>query len=324
MAAGCSAHLLAMQGVAVAHFPATRPPVPALLLSDPALALLRGVFGRPALFADRPRIDRRIVSWGGSEPVAVPHGAVVISESALTAALFPPQTPPEVAPERADFTLHTVAPFPAPDMRHFGQRSAMAAEMRLTRPEDAAACWVEAVDTGWLFLIPTDAATAWLLAVGAPVEQLLDQSRHIAPRIEPTGRYSSAFETCPRMLATLAGPDWLACGTAAIAFDPICGDGTAQAIREAIIATAAITAIAAGGDRDALLLHYESMLIAAMRRHLQLSLPFYESGGTGLWWREQRDALLDGYDGCTSRLALLPEPRYQLRDFRLEPREVAA
>ncbi|MFT3968653.1 MAG: hypothetical protein QM690_22535, partial [Sphingobium sp.] len=190
--------------------------------------------------------------------------------------------------------------------------------------EDRSACWVEAVETGWLFLIPTGAQDAWLLAVGAPVEALLDQSRHIGPRVEPTGRSSSAFETCPRMLETLAGPDWLACGTAAIAFDPICGDGTAQAIREAIIAAAAAAAISEGGDREALLTHYESMLIAAMRRHLQLSAPFYENGGDSIWWREQHAALMDGHAWCTGRLAVLPEPRYQLRDFRLEPREAAA
>lgn len=324
IAGGCSGHLLAMQGNAATVFPATRPAVPALLLSDAALALLRGVFGRPDLFTDRPRIERRIVCWGSSEPVAVPHGAVVVSESELTAALFPLPIWTEAEPSAADFTIHTVAPFPAGDIRHFGQRSAIATEVRLLQPEDGSACWVEAVETGWLFLIPADATTAWLLAVGAPVEILLNQSRHIAPRVECTGRSSSAFETCPRILTTLAGPDWLACGTAAIAFDPICGDGTAQAIREAIIATAAATAIAEGGDRNALLLHYESMLIAAMRRHLQLSLPFYESGGDSAWWQGQHAALVEGYDWCTRHLSVLPEPRYQLRDFRLELREVAA
>ncbi|MFT3965220.1 MAG: hypothetical protein QM690_05010, partial [Sphingobium sp.] len=151
MAGGCSAHLLAMQGIGAAAFPTTRPPVPALLLSDPALALLRGIFGRPDLLADRPRIERRIISWGGSEPVPVPHGAVVVSEGALSAALFSPPVPPETEPPPADFTIHTAAPFPAAGMRRFGQRGAMAAEMRLTRAEDRSACWVEAVETGWLF-----------------------------------------------------------------------------------------------------------------------------------------------------------------------------
>lgn len=324
MASGCCAHLLGMQGIAAAVLPAPRPPVPALLLSDAALNLLRGVFRRPSLFADRLRIDRRVVSWGGSEPLPVAHGAVVVSEAELIAELFPEAPPlPETAPDAPDFTIHTVAPFPDDRLRSFGQRSAMAAEVSLAHEDDRSACWVEAVQTGWLFLIPTGEGAAWLLGVGAPVEVLIAESRYIAGRVAPTGRLSSAFETCPRMLETLAGPDWLACGTAAIAFDPICGDGTAQAIREAVIATAAVTAIDEGGDRGALLTHYESMLVAAMRRHLQLSAQFYESGGTGPWWDEQLAAMADGYAWCTGRLASLPEPRYQLRDFRLVPKEMA-
>ncbi|HEX7874332.1 MAG TPA: hypothetical protein VF475_15575 [Sphingobium sp.] len=320
IAGGCCAHLLAMHGFAAALIPAERPPVPALLLSDPALALLRGVFGRPALFADKPRIDRRIVAWGGGEAISLPHGAVAVSEAELTAALYPP---PSIAPrDGADFTIHTAAPFPAPTMRRFGQRSAMAAEVHLLQDEDHSACWVEAVETGWLFLIPSGDGSAWLLGIGSAIDTLIDQSRHIAPRIALTGRLSSAFETCPRLLTTLQGPDWLACGTAAIAFDPICGDGTAQSIREAIIASAVIAAIRDDGDAPALRTHYESMLIASMRRHLQISAQFYATGGTSDWWREQHDALVEGYDWCTARLAVLPEPRYQLRDFQLVAREV--
>lgn len=324
MASGCCAHLLAMQGIAAAVLPAGRPQVPALLLSDPALNLLRGVFGRPDLFNDRPRIDRRIVAWGGGEPVSVPHGAIVASEDDLTAALFPVRSVPDAAPDAADFTIYTTPPFPGDAMHRFGRRAAMAAEVRLRHDEDRSACWVEAVESGWLFLIPTGGGLAWLLGVGASVDTLWEQSRHVGPRVDATGRISSAFETCPRMLATLAGRDWLACGTGAIAFDPICGDGTAQAIREAVVATAVVTAIREGGDRDALLIHYESMLIAAMRRHLQMSAQFYESGGRGAWWDAQLAALADGYQWCTARLAVMPEPRYQLRDFRLVPREIAA
>ncbi|HEX7858543.1 MAG TPA: hypothetical protein VF503_33070 [Sphingobium sp.] len=324
IAGGCCAHLLAMQGIAAAVLPAKRPPVPALLLSDAALTLLRGVFSRPDLFANHPRIERRVVSWADSEAVSVPHGAVVVSESELSAALFPACTMSERSPEPADFTIHTISPFPSGELRSFGQRAAMAAEVHLLHSEDHSACWVEAVEAGWLFLIPSGGDKAWLLAVGATVELLMDQSRHVAPRIQLMGRTSSTFETCPRMLTALKGEDWLACGTAAIAFDPICGDGTAQSIREAIIAAAVVAAISEGGDRAALLTHYESMLIGSMRRHLQLSAQFYESGGRGDWWREQLTALSDGHGWCTARLSVLPEPRYQLRDFRLMPREVAA
>ena len=322
MAGGCCAYLLAARGIAAEVRPSRRPAVPALLLSDAALGLIRGVFGNPGLFADRPRIDRRIVSWGGGEPVSMPHAAVTISEAELGAALF--RAPAAAATADAEFTIHTAAPFPDGELRSFGERRAMAAEVRLLHADDRTACWAEALPDGWLFLIPAVSGIGWLLAVGSPLDELLEQSRHVAPRVAPTGLVSSAFETCPRLLTRLQGPDWLACGTAAIAFDPICGDGTAQSVREAILAAAVIGGMNAGGDREALLTHYESMLIAAMRRHLQLSARFYESGGGSDWWQAQLAALADGYRWCTARLAALPEPRFQLRDFRLVPREEMA
>ncbi|CAN5385524.1 hypothetical protein BH10PSE13_BH10PSE13_11040 [soil metagenome] len=324
IASTCCAHLLGLHGIEVLLTPAVRPPVPAILLSDPALALLRDVFGRPDLFADRPCIARRIVSWGGGEPIALPHGAVVVSEGDLVTALSP-MAADTASGVPADFTIHTAAPFPAGDMMRFGTRSAMAARVHLNFAEDEATCWIEAVDGGWLFLIPDGGAqSAWLLCVGGPIEALLDESRHISPRVTLSGSTSSAFETCPRMLTRLQGTDWLACGTAALAFDPICGDGTAHAIREAIIASAVIAAIRDGGDAEALRTHHESMLIAAMRRHLLLCAQFYQSGGTGRWWQDQLGALSQGHDWATSRLATMPEPRYHLRDFSLVPREAAA
>lgn len=321
IAANCCAHLLSRAGFATTRTAQDRAPVPAILLSDAALALLRDVFGRPDLFAERPRIERRVVAWGAGEPVALPHGAAVLSEGDLDAALGAPSTG-VAAP--AAMTIHAAAPFPAGALRSFGARRAVAARVRLLHDEDRSVCWIEAVEDGWLFLIPSGGASAWLLAVGAEVENLLGQSRRVAPRVERAGEPSAAFETSPRMLTTLQGRDWLACGSAAIAFDPICGDGTAQAVREAILASAVVGAIAEGGDRDALRLHYESMMVGAMRRHLRLCAQFYASGGESDWWRAQLAGLAEGFDWCTARLARTPEPRYALRDFRLVAREMAA
>lgn len=322
VASRCCAHLLAMHGIDAALIPIDRTPLPALLLSDPALALLRDVFGRPDLFADRRRISRRIVSWGGGDPVALPHGAVIVSESELLAVLGPA---PDAAPSiPADMTLHTAPPFPAGTVRHFGERAAVAAAVDLLRAEDKDACWIEAIANGWLFLMPGEEGQGWLLGVGAPLDMLLAGSAHITPRIRPKGQTGTPFDTAPRLLTSLQGPDWLACGTAAMAFDPICGDGTAHAVREAILASAVIAGIREGGDVPALRTHYESMLIAAMRRHLLLCADLYRAGGTGDWWQTQHATLLDGHRWTTARLATLPGPQYRLHDFSLVPMEVAA
>ncbi|MBN8831566.1 MAG: hypothetical protein J0G94_13315 [Sphingomonadales bacterium] len=321
VAASAAARLLARENIETVLLPAPRAKTPVVMLSDPARALLCDVFADPALFADRARIDRRIVAWGGGEPVTLPHGAVILAESDLDT-LRPPSATSDGAD--ADIIIHAAAPFPASEVQRFAARHAEAVEVALRFREDHSACWIEAVADGWLFLIPVDSERAWLLCVGGAAERLMDQSRHVTARVDPIGPASAQFDVSPRLLSSLQGPGWLACGTAAIAFDPICGDGTAQALREAILASAVIAAMAQGGDAQALRLHHESMLIAAMRRHLKLCADFYRSGGQGPWWQAQLAALAEGFDWCTSLLATRPEPRYQLRDFHLIEREAAA
>jgi hypothetical protein len=331
------AHLLLRAGIAVACDRALLPrrAVPAIMLSDMALALLRDVFGRPTLFADRHRITRRVVRWGQAEPVTMPHGAVVVSEDDLVAEFGRGLGgPPEVAPAPGTaavvdgyphFAVHSAPPFPQPVqpgapanvLRCFGSRRALAMPVGLAPGVDAACCQVEAVPQGWLFLVPSGPEQCWLLAIGGPADELLAQSRLVAPQLAWRGEAAGSFETAPRLLEQLAGPGWLACGMAAIAFDPICGDGTAQAVREAILAAAVIEAVHAGGSERELASHYEAMLIASLRRHLQLSGQFYARGGGSDWWREQLAAVAEGYDWCTQRLSTTPEPRFALRGYRL-------
>lgn len=215
-------------------------------------------------------------------------------------------------------------PFPVSDMQRFGERLSSTAKVRLGMNAEPATCWIESVDDGWLFLIPDGTGGAWLLAVGDTPERLAGQAPMIAPLIDTMEPPSGTFDTSPRMLKHLAGDDWLALGTAALAFDPICGDGTAQAVREAILASAVITARARREDPAALVTHYQSMLLAAMRRHLQLSLPFYGGAGSSRWWREQYAASRTGYDWCTAHLAKMPEPRFALQGFDLVRREQVA
>jgi hypothetical protein len=318
-ASGC-AHILTGAGLRVAIEDIRRPSVPTIMLSDPALGLIRGVFDRPDLFADRPRVKRRVVAWGGP-PVVVPHGAALASEEEVQAAL------PVVGQSGAgagDFTIHTAPPLPLGDMRLFGERHAVAARVRLRDPACGDEARIEAVAGGWLYLVPAQVGAGWLLGVGGTIEALLGQSALIAPVVDAVGAVSTPFLAAPRLHLPLQDADWLACGTVALGFDPICGDGTAQSVREAILAAAVVTAIAEGGDRGALLGHYQSMLIAAMRRHLLLCAQFYANGGKGDWWCAQHDALMEGHRHCTALLARMPEPRFLLDGFRLAPRQAAA
>lgn len=318
-AKGCG-HILAGAGFRVAIEERRRPSVPTIMLSEPALRLIRGVFDRPDLFADRPRVARRVVAWCGP-PVTVPHCAALASAEQVQAAL--PSIPASEA-DPMDFTIHVAPPVPLGEMHIFGERDAVAAKVKLRDPTCAEEARIEAVGTGWLYLVPAEAGFGWLLGVGGSVDALLGQSALIAPVVDAVGATSTPFPAAPRLQLPLHGDDWLACGTAAVGFDPICGDGTAQSVREAILAAAVVMAIAEGGNRAALLTHYQSMLIAAMRRHLLLCAQFYANGGQGDWWRAQHDALMEGHYMCTSLLARLPEPRFLLDGFRLVPRQAAA
>jgi flavin-dependent dehydrogenase len=103
-----------------------------------------------------------------------------------------------------------------------------------------------------------------------------------------------------------------------MAFDPICGDGTAHAIREAILASAVIRALAEDGNSGELLRHYEARLTAGFRRHLMLCRQFYLSGGTGAFWTSELDAIHRGIQWSDAKLGAHAGFRYQLRGLELE------
>jgi hypothetical protein len=301
------------------------------MLNDAALALIRDIFNRPDAFRDAPRIRKRIVAWGkppaGDEPsegenrkpLVLDHSAVVVSEQSLLAILGQDLEVGEGAEEPAagSWTIFAAGPLPeAVTTRRFGSRIASALQVDLREGCDSEACWIESLENGWLFLIPDAPHAGWLLAVGRPAESLLNQSQVIAPVI---AKYSSAgeFPAYPRIVSPLCGPGWLACGTAAMAFDPICGDGTAHAVREAILAAAVIRAVAEGGNERELLAHYEARLTAGFQRHLVLCREFYRTGYGGPWWDAELTSLERGIESFCEATGRQTEFRYQLNGLEL-------
>lgn len=319
VAACCCAYLLNKAGFHVALERIDRPRLPAILLSDHALALIRDIFDRPDLFRDAPQIGKRMVVWGpDSKLLELDHSGVVVSEEQLLGELRPAMAPDDALP---DWTIFAARPLPAPTLEHaFGSRMASALPVSLKRRSESPACWIESLKDGWLFLIPNGSGAAWLLAVGSDPGSLLAGSRVIAAEIETPSATAGEFPAYPRITSPLYGDAWLACGTAAMAFDPLCGDGTAHAIREAILASAAIRAMARdGADRD-VLAHYEARLTAGFKRHLALCHEFYRRGASGAWWDRELDSIDQGIVWCDSRLSAHGEFRYQLKDFELHPR----
>jgi hypothetical protein len=320
VAAYCCAHLLAKAGFHVSLESADRPRLPAILLGDQALALIRDVFGQPALLADLPRIRKRVVAWGtGATPLTVEHSAIVVSEETLLEGIRPSEIEKTNPSQEPRWTIFAARPLPSPAIEHrFGSRLATAVPVTLKESSDVSACRIESVEDGWLFLIPNQQPSAWLLSVGEKPQALLDRSRVIAAEIAELGQTSGPFASYPRIAAPLCGPDWLACGTAAMAFDPICGDGTAHAIREAILASAVIRALAAGGSPDDLKAHYEARLTAGFHLHLTLARRFYLTGGISSFWTKELNSIDQGIEWCAAQLAPHASFRYQLRGFELE------
>jgi hypothetical protein len=304
VAASCCAHLLL--GCPVQLTRGTRPRVPAVVVSQGTQLLMCDVFAKPDIFRGLPQIDRRIVAWGaGAEPVELPHAAVLVSEEELVARLQGEWSDSE----NAEWTVYASRPLPeGVEERHFGSRRASAVAADFT----GSACSVESLAGGWLFLIP-----GWLIAVGGTPEELLAQSRVVARQVRGLHGEAAAFPAHPRIADPLCGPGWLACGSAAMAFDPICGDGTGNAVREAILASAVIRAATRGEPLEPLLAHYRTRLIAGFRRHLELALQFYRTGNGGPWWNREIAAMEQGAAWCAGELAREPGFRYRLDGFEL-------
>jgi len=304
VAARCCAHLLGEAGFRVSFEPGSRPRVPAIMLGDAAQQLIRDIFERDDLFRGLPKITRRMVAWGAHQPVELAHSAVMVSEEFLLESLGP-------VPDHkgdAEWTIRAAPPLRATTHR-FGSRMAvpMAVELKATAQPDA--CWVESVEDGWLFLLP-----GWLLAVG---EQPLEKSKLVKEQIARVHSATVEFPASPRMAAPLGGDGWIACGSAAMAFDPLCGDGTAHAVREAILASAVIRAIARGEEPSPLLAHYEARLTAGFEKHLAQCRGFYASGGSGAWWTAEADAVERGLAWCGRKLKDHGPFRYRLNGLEL-------
>jgi flavin-dependent dehydrogenase len=322
IAACCCTHLLRQGGIPLVVERVDRPRLPAIMVSHATQKLLSDVFQRGDLFHGLHQIRRRIVLWGGnSRPVAVSHSALVVSEQVLLDRLRPEAAPGDSQQFGGSaWTILTSYPLPPSSVeRAFGSRMATACAIRLKAGSDAAACWIESLDDGWLFLLPVDRENAWLLAVGGAAQSLLARSRLVVEEIAQATGTGGTFSCHPRIADPLAGAGWLVCGTAGLGFDPLCGEGAGHATREAILGSAVARAAAEGADVDSVIAHYQNRLLAGFRKHLEVCRDFYQAGGSGPWWDQQIEEIRRGLEWSTGRLQESGPFRYRLNGFALEP-----
>jgi hypothetical protein len=322
VAAACCVRSLSAHDSPVSLVMTGRAKLSAVLLSEATQTLLMDLFADETLFQGLPRISKRIVLWGAaSQPIVLPHSALVISEQNLLERLWARvQKPVEDARNTPAWEIiSSRTETPARDERQFGSRIAFVSQVQLRPSADRAACWAESLDVGWLFLFPLDGVSACLITVGGPAPSLLVQSRLIAAQVETPITSAGEFPAYPRILSELCGSGWLACGSAAMAFDPLCGEGVANAVREAILASAVVRGALQGYDVDSLLTHYNSRLIRGFHRHLQVCEHFYTTGGTGPFWSSEVQLMRQGAAWLRERVNTQPSPQYRLVGFELLP-----
>jgi 2-polyprenyl-6-methoxyphenol hydroxylase-like FAD-dependent oxidoreductase len=320
IAACCCARLLQQQGCFAVVAEAKRAKLPAILLSESTQRLLADVFQTTAPINRFPKIRKRIVAWGGADPVVFPHSAVVASEDALLESLWPHvgQRDGGTLPDPA-WTIITVTPASdLPAQMHFGSRTAFVREVELTEHAERDACWVESVENGWLFLLASGNGKGSLISVGGQTEQLLQQSRLIEPQMHALDDTFLEFPAYPRILSSLCGNGWLACGTAAVSFDPLCGEGTGNAVREAILASAAVQALLAGQEAKDILAEYSLRLMLGFLRHLKQCHAFYRGGCSTTFWSSELALLEQGIAWTKKHFSGAPDPRFRLIGFGLE------
>ncbi len=320
LAAGCCASLLDRAGVPFRRESVSRPKLPAIMIGETAQRVLGDIFSGFDLFKGLPRIRKRVVQWGANaEALALPHSAIVVSEQTLLERLEPVWARSgSVQSDAPEWTIFSSRPLPSPcEEMQFGSRMAAASAVKLKPGCDPEASWVESLPHGWLFLLPAE-GNGWLLSVGGDAESLLAQSSLLARQILSVSSDARSFPCHPRVAQPLCGPDWLACGSAALGFDPLCGDGSGYAAREAILASAVVRA-AQGANQSGLLAHYRARLLAGFEKHLEVCAEFYRSGRSGPWWDEQKSAAEKGLAWCQAQRADSGVFQYRLSGFSLEP-----
>lgn len=323
IASVCVARLLRDADIPCLSERQQRPKVAAILLSHATQHLLRTIFPTTTtqddVFDGFLPIRQRIVLWGDAkEAVTLPHVGLVAPEDVLLKRLWNQIDSCNEKPVAAPFQwqIRTLA---TQSVMRFGHRHAhiAAAQLRSSAPDNT--CWVESVHDGWLFLLPLGEARATLMAVGNEPNALLQNSRLISNQLDSVSSVSALIPAAPQLATVLAKPGGIACGSAAMNFDPLCGEGAGNAVREAFLAVAIVRASLQGHPVDALIKHYEDRLRLGFARHLEICLQFYQSGGTGTFWKEQVDALHQGMPHLTALLSQAQAPRYRLVERDLIP-----
>jgi 2-polyprenyl-6-methoxyphenol hydroxylase-like FAD-dependent oxidoreductase len=306
------AHLLGARGWSVdcATSPAT--PGPVVVISRPTADLLLQLWhADETLFEGAHPLRGRLNQWEQADsPVPSAMPALVMPVDVLAARLADRAgeaglcfvTPGQADPAHYDWIVHAGGrDAVSGESIAFGRRCGVAVSVKLTASAHTGRAVMESVPGGWLFVIPRGLGRGTLQAVFsgqivepcADLRALLAHSRVTSALVEEIVGEPTGFAAMPRLAITPCTSRSIAVGDAAVALDPLSGNGVGSGLRGAILATAVLDAAGRDAAPQACFDHYAQRLREAMRSHVQSCVDFYRRAAYATGWRAEIGAMVD-------------------------------
>ncbi len=343
VAALCSAHVLARHGWTVALGEGDSSSGPRLVLNATTVQLVKAVFGQDIVrWPETYRLPGRYTRWDADASARYAGGpAAVVSSETLCRRLRDRVV--SSAPDRISVVAATAETEPAEPYaggrwvisargrnaagtsryRQWLRRSALVADVACDSAMSSAI--MEATSEGWVFLFPHAPGMATLQAMvanvaPAPDAQLaamLAETKSIGPRLLRSPGPAKVMRAAPRMVDDLCRLGWIAVGDEAISLDPLCGDGTGYALREAILAAGVAKWVEDGLPAADAFNHYRLRLQCTVAAHLRACLSFYRTADFHDAWEPELEAMERGRRELESSIAAQPEATLRMRGFDL-------
>jgi len=278
------------------------------VLNGPARYILEQMWG-PDLLAGLPqhRLARRVILWRDRTPQRIEDAAVVIDAPALAQRMLEQAAAGGVSladasdDAPAGWTIIATGRRAAGgEVLSGGARLAVTAPIALSTTADSDSLMIEAGPRGWVACVPTGRADGVLFActpaTRATPEQTLetvvagaDAVRHAVAAV--TGA-CAVLEAAPRLRCPPHdNATTVFVGDAAMAFDPLSGDGAGVALRTAHLAASLAEASVRGTKLGALHSFYSYRLARAMSVHIHGLLSFYAEPAFDLSWASELAAM---------------------------------
>ncbi len=348
VAALCSAHLLAHHGWKVEVHEGADSDGPRLVLNPTTVQLVHELFGENiARWPEAHGLRGRCMRWNADAgPQYAGEPATVVSSQTLRRRLRERVlgATDRVSFVRAEAGAERAEPLAGDrwvvsargrnaagsGCRQWFRRHVLVADVAC----DAAAAdaFMEATPQGWVFLFPHAAGMATLQAMvasaaadpDAQLAAMLAETTLIAPRLAEPPRPAKTVPAAPRLGDDLCRRGWIAVGDEAVSLDPLCGDGTGYALREAILAAGVVRWVEDGLPAAAALGHYRLRLQRTVAAHLRACLGFYREARFSGAWAPELEAMETGRRELERSVAAQPEAALRIRGFDLTAADATA